>query len=216
MLNSVSSYQGRTRLIIDEVFATSNQIRDGQLHGNESIVQQLRHQSQLLNDIQAAQSDILQNGQEHFNAQRRLLEGIANRATEYRNSLQLEASQAQRARSLGSSPSNLSRTVLSQSIISVRARVASSFVARHQRPVCPPSCGRSCHTLGWFQTPWLLNNTLGSVFVGYSGHPFAFTKCASEDCQGGFHARVIYTFPVWLLRKMIDICLAGSKGMIPT
>ena len=215
MLILGSSYQGRTRLIIDNIFTNSNQIYDRQIHNSESIIHQLRHHSQILDAIQATQRSFFQRDQEHFTAQSRLLENIANTATEHRNLLQVEASHAQQTRSLANPPTNSSRPALSQSVFGVRARVVNGFVANYQRSFCSPRCTCRCHTPGSFRTPRLFNKILGSLFFGYSGYPFAFTKCIDENCQAGFSARVTYTFPLGLLCKMIDICVAVSKVQNP-
>ena len=177
--------------------------------------QRLGQQSQCLDEIQATQRIFFQYGQERFAEQFRLLESIANRATEHRNLLQPEADYAQQARLLERSSSSASRTGLNHTIISVRARIAPGSVAGDQRPICTPSCRCSCHTSGSFRTPWLFNKTLGSLFIGYSGFPFAIRKCKDETCQSAFSARITYTFPLWLLWKMIDICSTASKVQDP-
>ena len=165
-----------------------------------------------MDGIQATQRSAIQDGHERFATQARLLEGIANRPTEQSNSLQPEARDTRQIQPLETIPFSGPRTLHNESVIGIRARVARGPAASHQRPgyyTC------SCRTPASFRTPRLFDKALGGLFVGYSGYPSAFTKCAKEDCQAGFSARVTYTFPFWLFWKMIDICLALSKYQDP-
>ena len=196
----------------------SNQIHDRQLEATNSLIEQVRHQSRLLNEIHATQRSAARYDQEYFAAQSRLLEDISNKAIEQTNSLQaLQRADyhAQQTHSSPSSSSDTSRPSHSLSIIGVRARVATDFIVSRRQFVCPSACRCSCHTSKSFRTPRLFNKAIGTLFVGYSGYPSGFARCADGKCQAGLSAHITYIFPFWLLQKMIDICLAVSKVQDP-
>ena len=136
-------------------------------------------------------------------------------ATKHSEFPRIESESRQQTYLVGSVPSDTSRTTHNQPMVGIKARVAKCSIARQHRSIWSPICKCSCHTPGTIRTPRLFQKAIGTLFIGYSGYPSAFTKCANEDCQAGFSARVTYTFPFWLLQKMIDVCLASSKLQDP-
>ena len=107
--------------MMDEIVTTMTRIHDRQLHDSGFIIQNLRYQSQILDNLQATQRVPLQHMKEHFAAQAKLLEGIAIRATENRNPLQIKANHTQQTRLIENSLSNTSRLIPNEFTDTLRA-----------------------------------------------------------------------------------------------
>ena len=167
-----------------------------------------------MDDIRTTQTADSRRHQEHFVAQTRFLEGITHTSSEHHSFLQLAARDTQRSWPSVSAPSATYRGTRNHSLIGIRARAQTGFAGRYRQPECFPSCRCSCHTSGTVRTPQIFNKAIGTLFIGYSGSPFAFAKCRDKKCRG-FSAHVTYTFPLWLLWKMIDTYLAISQAQDP-
>ena len=81
------------------------------------------------------------------------------------------------------------------------------------RTWCKPSCACDCHVMRTFQSPKLLRQVTGMLFIGYSGCPL-WTKsdCSTADCSASSVSQVSvqYLFPSWLLSAAASAALLMS------
>ena len=78
---------------------------------------------------------------------------------------------------------------------------------------CQRNCTCDCHALKQANTPRIFHKAVGILFVGYSGYPYlALRRCNFPSCQGQrlIQLSVTYIFPLWFLRKAIDISLISD------
>ena len=88
-----------------------------------------------------------------------------------------------------------------------------AHASQHQRSPCTPYCKCACHNVQTFQSPAMLHEVIGTLFVGYSGYPIkALQECTEASClsQSTFRAYVHYLFPSWFLFKALTITLMST------
>ena len=179
-----SIQQNRIRLLVDEVFLVTNQIRTSQSSNFDQATQFSNRNFNLLNDLLA------RHGQLHDRLQ------SAQTVTDQQDEQSYNISQER-----------VTASTL-PSIVGIRTRL--SMNTKH---LCPASCGCNCHNIRSFGSPPLLRNLLGLLFVRYSGYPFGLLqRCSEAGCQSRLHfrARALYYFPVWLFSRIIDATLILS------
>lgn len=77
------------------------------------------------------------------------------------------------------------------------------------RTSCTPWCSCTCHQERRFRTPRVLEQFIGSLFIGYSGLPVLRSSCSERTC----HLRsqpltyVTYFFPKWFLSRMVTFMM---------
>ncbi|KAI9774855.1 MAG: hypothetical protein M1840_000071 [Geoglossum simile] len=75
------------------------------------------------------------------------------------------------------------------------------------RTPCRPGCSCVCHKRHQFQTPRMLEQIIGSLFLGFSGIPINTPPCTERSC----HQRAVpstqisYYFPTWALKRMVSL-----------
>ncbi|KAI9738729.1 MAG: hypothetical protein M1834_008234 [Cirrosporium novae-zelandiae] len=84
---------------------------------------------------------------------------------------------------------------------------------KQSKQACPGICSCICHQRTEFRTA---NRFLGSLFIGYSGHPFTSKKCNEQRCRhrsaSGF--QVSYFFPYWfVVQRGLSVALAKCSSM---
>ena len=93
-----------------------------------------------------------------------------------------------------------------------------AHTSHHQKSYCNSYCKCVCHSTWTFQSPNLLQEILGGVFVGYSGYPFYnITQRYTEiGClaQRKFFTSVHYQFPGWFLEKAVTISVISMCDTI--
>lgn len=75
---------------------------------------------------------------------------------------------------------------------------------------CNGNCECICHSRKRIQTPELLNQVLGHLFIGYAGLPVWTRDCNIGSCTNQYSraVQVSYTFPGWLLSRTVDLTAA--------
>jgi hypothetical protein len=82
-------------------------------------------------------------------------------------------------------------------------------VMQFPRTSCTPWCSCACHREWRFRTPRILEQFIGSLFIGYSGLPVLRPPCNERTC----HLRsqpltyVTYFFPKWFLSRMVSFMM---------
>ena len=78
---------------------------------------------------------------------------------------------------------------------------------------CHPRCLCQCHERMQFNTPRLLKEVIGALFVGYSKAPVTSLPCDRTLC--GRYERseftVVYVFPSWFLQRILFVILSLTK-----
>jgi len=97
-------------------------------------------------------------------------------------------------------PDNLQMEHLS-STISVQA---------YKRAECNIKC--TCHIRYGARNPGPLSSVLGVLFVGYIGLPALGSSCNLTSCRNSSvrALRITYTFPIWFLRRTIDVAIGSD------
>ena len=189
-LTGSSIQQTRVRLIVDEVFLITKQLRISQLNDSDRTTHQLIRQSNLLNDLLSC------HGQLHDRLQ------SAQILTEQEDEKSLSASR---------------KMAIANNIpfvVGIR-----THLSMYQQKPCATLCRCNCHNVQSFRSPPLLRNLLGFVFIKYSGYPFGLSRqCSDVVCQSQphFKARAIYYFPFWLFSRMIDMTFMLSYSHEPS
>ena len=77
------------------------------------------------------------------------------------------------------------------------------------RTSCTPWCSCSCHRETRLRTPRILEQFIGSLFVGYSGLPALRPPCNEKTChlQAQPLTYVTYFFPRWFLSRMVTFMM---------
>lgn len=84
--------------------------------------------------------------------------------------------------------------------------------AQFPRSACQPWCSCACHTERRLRSPQLLDQIIGSLFIGYSGLPGLTKQCNQHSC----HLRsqpmtyITYFFPQWFLARTISFVLSTT------
>lgn len=93
------------------------------------------------------------------------------------------------------------------SLIAQSERQSVTFnVARRS---CDVHCKCTCHKKLRIRSPKILDDILGSLFVGYNASPWSVEKCDDTSCQQ--RARKLcytYTFPKWFLNGIVHMTMA--------
>lgn len=81
--------------------------------------------------------------------------------------------------------------------------------AQFPRTACTPWCSCVCHTEHRFRTPRLLDQIIGSLFIGYSGMPVNTKPCTEYSCHQRSQPTtyITYFFPQWFLARMFSFVL---------
>ena len=79
---------------------------------------------------------------------------------------------------------------------------------------CEGYCSCICHSTYRYKSPELLDNLVGSLFIGYTGLPISTPKCDSRTCinQTPRSIRVSYAFPSWFFMKTLDVVARNSQN----
>ena len=183
-LTASSAQQSRIRLMIEEVFLISSQIRSGQLNTFDMAAQLKRH-SEMLNEI---------------------LVGHGGLRDRLRSTQMLTTQQVKPLNDI--SQKGITHHYI-PSVVGVK-----THLSMFQRHPCFTSCTCNCHDVKSFKSPHILKSILGFLFVRYSGYPLDFSQpCSDSLCQSQprFNVRVVYYFPFWLFGRMIDVSLMASR-----
>lgn len=77
--------------------------------------------------------------------------------------------------------------------------------------VCPPDCPCRCHAGTVYNTPQLLQNAIGRLFLGYTGTPAArqncLPSCRQRDNEG---FQMTYFFPKWFLQRAVSLSMMSG------
>ena len=81
------------------------------------------------------------------------------------------------------------------------------------RPTCRQICSCQCHTPGQWRSYRLLDQALGSLFIGYSRTPTITLKCDLKSCNRHQRGLVtaLYVFPQWFLQRALSVVLVSTK-----
>jgi hypothetical protein len=81
--------------------------------------------------------------------------------------------------------------------------------AQFPRTSCTPWCSCACHREWRFRTPRMLEQFIGSLFIGYSGLPVLRPPCNEHNChlQSQPLTYVTYFFPRWFLSRMVTFMM---------
>lgn len=75
-------------------------------------------------------------------------------------------------------------------------------------------CTCSCHKQTQWRSPRILNNILGSVFVGYDSWPSKskIQRCDLPSCQskGVSTIKIMYIFPLWFIQRTVLVKIRSS------
>ncbi len=84
--------------------------------------------------------------------------------------------------------------------------------AQFPRSACQPWCSCACHTERRLRSPQLLDQVIGSLFIGYSGLPGLTRRCNQRSChlQSQPMTYITYFFPQWFLARMISFVLSTT------
>ena len=189
-MTTTSVQQSRIRLMIDEIFLISSQIRTSQLSNIKQAAHESNRHHGLLNDILAGHSRL------HDRLQ----------------TPQMLTAQQDSSLHHGSPDCNLTNRV--PSIVSIKIHLP-----MNQRHPCSISCGCNCHNVRSFESPSILKNILGFMFIKYSGYPIGISHpCSDSLCQSQprFRVRAVYYFPLWLFTRMIEMSLIISHYLKPS
>ena len=77
---------------------------------------------------------------------------------------------------------------------------------------CEENCACICHFKHRSKSPEIAKSLIGSLFIGYTGLPFLFSKCNSDTCirQSSRSIRVWYTFPTWFIQRTLDVLVRSA------
>ena len=72
---------------------------------------------------------------------------------------------------------------------------------------CSPWCSCICHKRHSFRTPRMLNQMIGSLFIGYSGFAINTPPCNEFSClqRSRPSTAISYYFPPWFLARVISM-----------
>ena len=151
--------------------------------------------------LQRGQNYAIDRASQQLDEHSRLLADILSSQSNLQGLLQLRNSSDEQAR-----PSIADHSEYpSNSVVRIKAHAS-----QHQRSPCTPFCRCPCHNVQAFQSPVLLHEAIGTLFIGYSGYPIkALQKCTEASCvsQSTSRAYVHYVFPSWFLIKALTITL---------
>ena len=80
---------------------------------------------------------------------------------------------------------------------------------------CSLDCLCVCHKIKFARSPSFLNNTIGSLFIGYRIRPWCTQACNDPQCRAGNACfTYIYAFPPWLIKRALfaSITYTYSSG----
>ena len=135
------SHQSRIGLTIDEIHLITGHLQTNQHRSDDLTSQQLDEHSRLLGSVLIGQSN---------------LQGLLQIQKSSDPSIQLPASQL--LTDTEKEPSN--------SVVRIQ-----TYVPQHQQSPCTPCCRCTCHNVWAAQSPALLHEVIGTLFIGYSGYP---------------------------------------------
>ena len=77
------------------------------------------------------------------------------------------------------------------------------------RTSCTPWCSCVCHRERRLRTPRMLENFIGSLFIGYSGLPVFRPPCNEKSCHLKAQplTYVTYFFPRWFVSRMLSFMM---------
>lgn len=97
-----------------------------------------------------------------------------------------------------------------------------SFTLRRHAPQCISGCRCQCHSyirkhLSW-QIPSVIQSTIGSLFVGYTGYPIGLPPCDLPSCgnRGFASLTVRYVFPNWFWARDLYALYETSATSLTT
>ena len=189
-MTTTSVQQSRIRLMIDEIFLVSSQIRTSQLSDINQAAHESNRHYRLLNHILAGHSRL------HDRLQ----------------TPQMLTAQQDSSLHHGSPDRNLTNRV--PSIVSIK-----THLPMNQRHPCSISCRCNCHNVRSVGSPSILRNVLGFLFIRYSGYPLGFShQCSDATCQSQprFRMRTVYCFPSWLFGRTIEMNVIASHYVEPS
>ena len=82
-----------------------------------------------------------------------------------------------------------------------------------QRLPCSPQYQCACHDMRVLQTPSLIHEVIGTLFLWYSGCCVRIVqRCTEADCksQSTFRAYAHYAFPSWLFSRVVSLTLTSN------
>jgi ankyrin repeat protein len=82
----------------------------------------------------------------------------------------------------------------------------------HRLARCEGGCQCICHSHSRFQSPKLLNQFFGALFIGYAGLPIITRQCNVDICTNQYSrtVHISYTFPGWFLSRTVDLVAATT------
>lgn len=92
-----------------------------------------------------------------------------------------------------------------------------TFRVRLQANKCNATCNCSCHRFKYSQPLSMVQDVLGSLFVGSQGMPALSGACSLPACRGNVakHLNVDYFFPRWMLHKAVRASLQVNRASDP-
>lgn len=94
-----------------------------------------------------------------------------------------------------------------------RSRQGLCIRVSQRPPYCHPGCRCICHKKHFYISPPILNQLLGSLFIGYSGAPTGHA-CDELTCRRreGSWTYVTYHFPMWLITSRMLYIMMHDKS----
>ncbi|KAI9736213.1 MAG: hypothetical protein M1834_001099 [Cirrosporium novae-zelandiae] len=85
-------------------------------------------------------------------------------------------------------------------------------VRRYSPGSCRSWCSCVCHQKCRFNTPQILRDIFGTLFLGYSGVPFGLLKCSKASCKRNttFSFQATYYFPSWYFSHSVSLGLINN------
>lgn len=84
------------------------------------------------------------------------------------------------------------------------------YFGMYKQSTCEGDCDCSCHSRSRYQTPLMLRNLVGTLFLGYTGSSLLRPNCGTSTCRNraGRSFQLTYCFPQWFLERAIHIVAA--------
>lgn len=82
-------------------------------------------------------------------------------------------------------------------------------VEKSSQPQSPYLCSCICHKVHHFNTPKILSDYLGAIFITHSGYPITRSKCTDDYCkpQAEPDGNLSLYYPAWISDRVVHFQL---------
>jgi len=197
----------RVHLRLDEVTLITRNLVDGQISFHNDTNQRLEilseevAQVQLLSQSQSQTQHAVQALCQEILTENRSINGLASVGeiitdTSITQGLTSQISRTQGGRNIQSTQIN------TFSAVHIRT-------SNYWGTPCRAGCCCACHKRHQVQTPRILENLIGTLFLGYSGLPMVTPSCDESSCRQRLipSTQITYYFPRWFLQRAISLAI---------